>query len=444
MSDGSIPLELHLHHHHHHNCREAEDVLKKASDIRSSGDSLAVGNLLSICDHIQLFQDAWQGNIRVDEKSQKFMLHGSLIKRDAAYAGYEGGMSINPDKKDLTERTFTERRWSGRGASTASPISHSKITGNELQHTNREARISHWECRVIQEDNLNKGHGIGFRPIGKGQSSSSDDAVDFTGKNTDFGWKPASKKESSSHHSNSNDGLKIDRNTNDLNVATFSGSIGNSEPTLTKKNARFNDVEASYGKIYSGSDAVSWAYSDTRILNNQQQNIQKSSDNVIRLPSMSPRSSLRQLPRNSAYQEGCNLPMYEKSKPNLEVMSLHMDKMGARNIREGGMFGCHECTCQPSAQVHQEGFMTINGRAEVLKDSLESSNIKNRYDRREKIIILDENDTDEGRNVHCMGNTNENIVSKKLTVAEGKNNQSSTSMKVNISKLFSNSRIMNI
>ena len=441
MSDGSIPLELHLHHHHHHNCREAEDVLKKASDIRSSGGSpLAVGNLLSICDHIQLFQDAWQGNIRVDEKSQKFMLQGSLIKRDATYAGYEGGMSINSDKRDLTERTFTERCWSGRGASTASPITHSKITGNELQHTNREARISHWECRVIQEDNLNKGHGIGFRPIGKGQSSSSsDDAVDFTGKNTDFGWKPASKKESSSHHSNSNDGLKIDRNTNDLNVTTFSESIRNSEPTLTKKNTSFNDVEESYGKVYSGSDVTSCAYSDRRILNNQQQKLQKSSDNVIRLPSMSPRSSLRQLPRNSAYQEGCNLLNYGKSKPNLEMMSLHMNNMGVSNIRETGLFGCYECTCQPSAQVQQEGFMTTNGRAEVLKDSLESSNMKNRYDRREKIIILDESENDEGRNVHSMGNTNENIVSKKLMVAEGKNDNSSTSMKVNISKLLSNS-----
>jgi hypothetical protein len=391
---------------------------------------------LSICDQIHLFQEAWQGNIRVDEKSQKFMLHGPLIRRDATNAGLEGGMSLNPQKRDLAERNFTERCWSGRGTSSASPITKSKVTGNEIQHINREARFSHWECRVAQEDKLTKGCGAGVRSIGKGHLPSSDGTFDFMNKNAEHGFKPASNNEYSRHHSLSSNGWKKDRNSNDSTMAAFSGSTRNSLPTAI---------------MDSGSDSTSWLSSDTKLPNNQHQKVQTSSDNAMGFLGMSPTSSSRQAPRNYADQERCkfvdiskpNFYTYDRSRLNIETIPLHMDKMCVHNIKQGGLFSCDGCTCQSPTQVYQEGFevqMTVSGQDKDLKDSLESSNVENRqYDIKEKIIGLNENENDKECNLHCIQKANEKILYKKLILSEGKNGPSSASMKVEISKKLLNS-----
>lgn len=129
-SDGSVPVELHLHHHHHHHCRESGEVLKRPSHMQASADTpLGVGSLLSICDHIQMFQDAWQGHSRVDERSQKFMLHGSLIKRDSSFAGFEGGLPLNDDMKEKPrERSFPDRYWNG-GIAPVSAVTQPVVAG---------------------------------------------------------------------------------------------------------------------------------------------------------------------------------------------------------------------------------------------------------------------------------------------------------------------------
>ncbi|KAI5083235.1 hypothetical protein GOP47_0002978 [Adiantum capillus-veneris] len=419
-ADGSIPLELHLHHHHHHHCRENDDVLKRPSHMSSSVDSpLGVGSLLSICDHIQMFQDAWQGHTgRADERSQKFMLHGSLMKRDSGFAGLEAGLPASNDKKEnMIERSIpmcADRYWNG-GIAAAPAMAQ---TVNDNHHFNAAARISHWECSVFQEEKLTKG--LGAR-IGQAERSRPLDTSDFLASSANFGWMANSKHSSSATVTNT---TKVERthmsHSGDASMSSvstqesLSGSGRKFGSVVTKRKKSFSDMDVGHEqRSLSSSDTASRSSVDTKTVSQsrQTQPVYMSGKKVPGL----------QLPaRSFAAEEFCDSQGCETGRTMTSSCSGTGDGFP---LNTGLSLNCDECTCQQSlptprslSSSHQDKQeimgvqMSVQG---LMKDVTEDCSGKFGWD-----------DTSGTRGQQSAERGAENVLSRNAGTSTPKNEQS--------------------
>ncbi|MCO5578730.1 hypothetical protein L7F22_032575 [Adiantum nelumboides] len=428
-SDGSVPVELHLHHHHHHHCRENDDVLKRPSHMSASADSpLGVGSLLSLCDHIQMFQDAWQGHSgRADERSQKFMLHGALMKRDSSFAGLEAGSPGSIDKKEtIRERSFpmcADRYWNG-GIAAAPAISQ---TLSDNHHFNTAARISHWECSVVQEEKLTKGFGV---RIGQAERSRPLDTSEFLAEPADFGWMADSKHTSLATIPNTTKAERTymphSREASISSVNTqesLSGSSRKFGSVVTKRKKSFSDMDVGHDqRSLSSFDTASGSCIDTKTVSQSRQ-AQPAYISAKKVPGL-------QLPaRGFAAEESCDSQGCETDRT---MISLCSGKGGGLPLKTGLSLNCDECTCQQSlptprssSSIHQNKQettsiqMSVQGLMKDFKVGLESSNVssKQHCDLSEKIISLDECEDGDVCSPHFKSVLERSVVKKPNRVS---------------------------
>ncbi|KAH7430008.1 hypothetical protein KP509_09G078100 [Ceratopteris richardii] len=426
--DSSLPVELHLHHHHHHHCRENDDMLKQSSQLSMSADSpLGVGTLLSICDHIQLFQDAWQAHGgKADEMSQKFMLHGSFVKRDSNYSDFGAGLISNAERESR-ENSFsvcTDRYRNGGARATRV----SAQTSTENHHINAAARISHYECSVLKEDNLSKGFGI---RIGRTERSHPVVTSDLVTNPGDCGWIADPKHLCSSNAPAATNNAKVEQSyvshsrdgniSSDSNHEPASGSNQKFGSGFTKRKKSINDISINRDRGSSSpSDASFRPYVDTRHVGHIQS--VQSACTTVRKP-----LALQPPARGSFFDEGSDSQSSDTGRSTASFRSLRTDGLP---LNAGTSVSCGECTCQqslstprPFSSSHEERRETKEsqkGSVKDLKRGFDYGSSK-QYDLSEKIIGLDESENDK---VHTLRpviiRQEKNLVKRPNQVLPGK------------------------
>ncbi|KAH7430011.1 hypothetical protein KP509_09G078100 [Ceratopteris richardii] len=377
--DSSLPVELHLHHHHHHHCRENDDMLKQSSQLSMSADSpLGVGLI-------------------------------SNAERESR----ENSFSVCTDRYR-------------NGGARATRVSAQ--TSTENHHINAAARISHYECSVLKEDNLSKGFGI---RIGRTERSHPVVTSDLVTNPGDCGWIADPKHLCSSNAPAATNNAKVEQSyvshsrdgniSSDSNHEPASGSNQKFGSGFTKRKKSINDISINRDRGSSSpSDASFRPYVDTRHVGHIQS--VQSACTTVRKP-----LALQPPARGSFFDEGSDSQSSDTGRSTASFRSLRTDGLP---LNAGTSVSCGECTCQqslstprPFSSSHEERRETKEsqkGSVKDLKRGFDYGSSK-QYDLSEKIIGLDESENDK---VHTLRpviiRQEKNLVKRPNQVLPGK------------------------